>query len=356
MSRDVWRDAVLRRDGVRCVVCGRAGDQVGLSAHHLVERRLWPDGGYYLDNGATVCDDPAEDGGLSCHRRAEGNAITPDDLRAMAGIATVLLPPHLAVDDIYDKWGSPLLRDGTWGMGELFWEEPVQRALADTGMLSLYRQRVKYPRTPKLSYSPNVEPDDLPFDPDEMFAGREVVMLEKMDGESCSIYRDAIHARSMDSGPHPSREWVRALQGRIGHELAPGLRLSGENMQARHSIAYENLPGYFLLFGVWDVQAALSWDEVVEWAGLLDLPTVPVIWRGVWDRSEADAAWAEWRPPYGPTSEGYVLRVTSSFVYRDFARSVAKWVRAGHVQTDQHWMHQEMVENGLSRRTGRRTG
>ena len=26
-----------------------------VDAHHLLERRLWPDGGYHLDNGVSLC-------------------------------------------------------------------------------------------------------------------------------------------------------------------------------------------------------------------------------------------------------------------------------------------------------------
>ena len=41
------------------------------------------------------------------------------------------------------------------------------------------------------------------------------------------------------------------------------------------------------------------------------------------------------------------MRSADGFPYRDFARSVAKWVRPSHVQTDDHWMHGAVVPNGL---------
>lgn len=47
--------------------------------------------------------------------------------------------------------------------------------------------------------------------------------------------------------------------------------------------------------------------------------------------------------------EGYVVRTTSGFAFADFDQHLAKWVRPGHVQTDQHWMHQAVVPNGLRR-------
>lgn len=60
LTRDEFRRAVFARDGYRCAACGaRPSDialVVDLDAHHIMERRLFPDGGYYLDNGATLCD------------------------------------------------------------------------------------------------------------------------------------------------------------------------------------------------------------------------------------------------------------------------------------------------------------
>lgn len=36
-----------------------------------------------------------------------------------------------------------------------------------------------------------------------------VVITEKMDGENTTLYRDGLHARSLDSRHHPSRNWVK---------------------------------------------------------------------------------------------------------------------------------------------------
>ena len=55
LTRDSFRDSVFKRDGYACVICGSSDRP--LDAHHIIERRLWTDGGYYTDNGATLCDD-----------------------------------------------------------------------------------------------------------------------------------------------------------------------------------------------------------------------------------------------------------------------------------------------------------
>lgn len=206
---------------------------------------------------------------------------------------------------------------------------------------------VKYPRTPHLPWSPGASKDDVYLlDPGPVFAGKEVVATEKMDGENTSMYRDHIHARSLDSLHHPSRTWVKSIHGTIAQNIPEGWRVCGENMYAQHSIKYDSLKSYFLVFSVWDdTNTCLSWQDTEEWADLLGLLTVPVLYRGPWDEQAI-------RNLYNPstdvgTKEGYVVRVASSFDYSDFGKSVAKYVRRGHVQTDEHWMLKEVVPNGI---------
>jgi hypothetical protein len=204
--------------------------------------------------------------------------------------------------------------------------------------------RFKYPRTPHLPWSPGATSDDIFAANLSHFEGQEVVVLEKMDGENSSLYHDYFHARSLDGRHHPSRNWVKGLHGQIAHLIPPGWRLCGENLYARHSIAYENLQSFFYLFSLWDERNhCLDWDETLDWAALMDLATPPAFYRGPWDevylRSlEVDTT----------RCEGYVVRTVQGFAYEDFTCHVAKWVREAHVQSDSHWMHLAIVPNRLA--------
>ena len=53
MTRDEFRTEVLTRDNNKCVVCG--AEPTG-GVHHIIERKLFTDGGYYIDNGVALCD------------------------------------------------------------------------------------------------------------------------------------------------------------------------------------------------------------------------------------------------------------------------------------------------------------
>jgi hypothetical protein len=178
------------------------------------------------------------------------------------------------------------------------------------------------------------------------FDGKIVVVTEKLDGENCTIGRTYTHARSLDSLHHPSRAWVKGLQAQIGPDIPEGWRLCGENLFAKHSIGYEDLPSYFMLFSIWNGNnVCLSWDETEDWATLLGVKTVPVLYKGPWDPDKIADIFEKYSK--GKTVEGYVVRMAGSFPFGSFDQNIAKFVRAGHVQTGPHWMQQKMVPNKL---------
>ncbi len=201
--------------------------------------------------------------------------------------------------------------------------------------------RTHYPRTPHLPWSPGAAPDDVRVGDLSGLIGHEVVVTEKLDGENTTLYRDGLHARSLDSAHHPSRAWIKALHGRIADALPVGWRLCGENMFARHSVPYDNLASWFYGFSVWAGQHCLDWDSTVRFCHGLGVPVPPVLWRGVFTPAVPRSLRID------PTrQEGYVVRTVAGFDRADFAARVAKWVRPAHVQTDQHWMLAPVVANG----------
>jgi len=205
----------------------------------------------------------------------------------------------------------------------------------------------KYPRTLHLPWSEGLSHDDIMAADCSHFVGKEVVVTEKIDGECTTMYCDHIHARSIDSKHHPSRTWVKTLHGSIKHEIPEGFRVCGENVYAKHSIEYSNLPSYFLVFGIYTPDnICLSWDDTKEFAALLGLQTVPELYRGLWDESKIKSLWTG-RSVYFGAGEGYVVRVSEAFNYSDHASKAAKFVRKDHVQTDEHWLLQPVVKNAL---------
>ena len=116
-------------------------------AHHIIERRLFPDGGYYLNNGASVCE--------KHHLECEATTISVEQVREVCGITKIIIPPHLYPDQPYDKWGNPLLENGRRLRGELFFDESVQKILKFGGVLDQFDKYVKYPRSYHFSHARN---------------------------------------------------------------------------------------------------------------------------------------------------------------------------------------------------------
>lgn len=351
LGRDGFESAVRGRDGRCCVVCGARDEAQGgtakLVAHHLLNRRLWEDGGDYLENGVTLCD-AAGDSAASCLVKAERTLISCEELRARAGIRFALLPEQLDQDEgeRYDHWGNQVLPTGVRLKGELFGDAECQRALAAAGVLGEFSKYVKYPRTMHLPWSPNLQNNDRRIRSLDAFLGQEVVVSEKRDGENSTFYGDYLHARSIDSKDHPSRAIVRQLHGAFAHEIPAGWRICAENLYAEHSIPYRELTAFFEVFNIWDESnTCLGWDEMLSYAAMIGvgigpgfergLPIVPVLYRGVWDEAALRAL--ETRIDTDQV-EGYVVRRAGRIHYSEWRRKAAKFVRAKHVRTDEHWL------------------
>lgn len=203
----------------------------------------------------------------------------------------------------------------------------------------------KYPRTYHLPWSPGRSSDDkvlkkIPFD------DQEVVVTAKLDGENTTFYSDYIHARSLDYKPQPWRTFVKQIWGNISNDIPNGWRICGENLYAKHSIYYENLPAYFFVFSIWNEDnVCLSWEDTKVFSSCLNLETVPVLYEGVWNEKTVKAFSSH--NPWGNEPEGYVVRLKDSFSYEAFKESCAKYVRADHIQTDKHWMNEIVTPNKL---------
>ena len=113
-------------------------------------------------------------------------------------------------------------------------------------------QKLKYPRTPHLPDSAGVTEDDIIIDTSSVFQNIDVVVTEKMDGENTTLAKDYYHARSLDTSDHPSRSWIKNYWASIRYDIPDGFRICGENLYARHSIPYTNLPSFFLGFSLWE--------------------------------------------------------------------------------------------------------
>lgn len=209
-------------------------------------------------------------------------------------------------------------------------------------------ERYKYPRTVHLSYSKGYTSDDKVLRNEDIFKDMEIVITEKMDGENTTIYNDYYHARSIDSKHQEYHSYLLSnILPKIQYLIPEGVRICGEYLYAEHSIHYDNLRDYFLMFSIWDRDTCLSWENTKEYAKLLGLKLVPELYVGKYNEKVVKEI-AKKVVEHG--GEGIVIRNIKSFRYEDFSKNVAKYVRANHVQTNTHWTQQIIKKNNLDKR------
>jgi len=200
----------------------------------------------------------------------------------------------------------------------------------------------KYARTYHLPWSLGATSDDKISDSVESLIGIDIVITEKLDGSNTGITNRGVYGRShadFSSNPWDKEAWN--LFYRIRNDISDGVFLFGEGMYGIHSIEYTNLDSYFYLFGVRDNNVWIPWEGVEEYS-LLDIPTVPVLFKGsvksVRELQKLTEKLTSEPSALGGQREGIVVRNTDMFHNEDFAQNVIKWVRKDHVQTSNiHW-------------------
>ena len=334
LTRNEFRDRTFARDRNRCVFCG----DPAADAHHILDRKLFPDGGYYLNNGASVCN--------PCHLRCEDTSFTVEQVRERCGVTEPVLPPGFDADCTYDKWGNILTHDGRRIQGPLFEDTGVQTLLKrEVGM---YEHRVKYPRTYHFDWSLSLMNDDRRLETTADLEGHRVIVSEKYDGENTSLYADAMHARSLDSRHHGSRDWVKTFHGSFKHDIPHAWRVCVENTYATHSIKYRRalgnaLPSFAMGLSVWDENnVCMAWDDTLVIFEALGITPVKVLYDGIYDEALLRKMALEQDPNL---VEGYVCRRADAIAYDDFTTHVAKYVRAKHVRSSRFWRTEEIVPN-----------
>lgn len=116
LTREEFKEHVFAKTNGKCCVPGC--DCEAVDAHHIMDRKLWSDGGYYLTNGAALCS--------KHHLDAEQGRITPKQCLDYMNInvTDVRVPDKLReeysksisnfesfyrtlmLDSLIDKWGK----------------------------------------------------------------------------------------------------------------------------------------------------------------------------------------------------------------------------------------------------------
>lgn len=200
----------------------------------------------------------------------------------------------------------------------------------------------KFPRTFHLPFSPEIHADDKTHAEPHLFVGHEVVITEKVDGGNACLHDGLAYARSTGQpATHPTFDYIKAHIARrtVGYG---DLLFYGENLYGIHSIEYTELSDFFFLFAIRHRHGEwVAWDEFIDYCNAFEFSPVPQVYRGVFDslgqlQRYLDTMMSVPSVLGGPR-EGFVIRRTHAIGGDEYSRYAAKYVRAGHVQSDEHW-------------------
>lgn len=211
----------------------------------------------------------------------------------------------------------------------------------------------KYPRTPHLPWSPGGTNDDKRLKSVEHFLNVPTIISEKVDGSNLCLTRDNIFSRSHSGIPkHKSFDMAKAFHNQIKNYISENISIFGEWLYAVHSIEYNNLPSYFLMFGIRNDDSGmfLDWNMTEEIEIRLGINIVPTLFKGIIktekELEEITTELSKQKSNFGEEErEGIVIRLEKEFI--NFDISVAKWVRKNHIKTDDHWINKPIVRNKL---------
>lgn len=221
----------------------------------------------------------------------------------------------------------------------------------------------RFPHTPHLAWLGEGEPrDDKVLSRAEAagFLAEPVVVEEKLDGANLGVSLDlAGNLLLQNRGQYLQRPyhgqfarldaWLQAHADALFDALTPELLVFGEWCAARHSLGYDQLPDWWLVFDIYDRKAGRFWsvERRNDLSSAHGLITVPTLARSRFTLQELVSMVKRCPSSYrhGPL-EGIVVR-TEDDAWTD-AR--AKLVRADFVQNiGEHWRNRALEWNRLAR-------
>ena len=234
LSRTAFKTAVFKRDNHTCKFCS----QPAVDAHHILDRQLWDNGGYYLENGIAVC----EEHHLECER-----TLLP--LNTIYQLLPHTSRPHPATlpNTTLDKWGNPYTPQGYRLRGPMFWTDGVQAILP--------KELVRTQFLPYDTFNPTSPKTHI----DYTFAYTKTYVSNM---QWLNVYTDIV----LDiTGRTPSTtNTLQNTLSQLQNNLPPEWRAVIEQQHPFNLIALFNQEG-----------ALLSQDDTRSWAELLELPTAP---------------------------------------------------------------------------------
>lgn len=220
----------------------------------------------------------------------------------------------------------------------------------------------RFPHTPHIAWlgegSPRGDKELAPTEVNKLLAST-VIVEEKVDGANIGIsIGEDNQLQVQNRGQYLSQpysgqfsrlsSWLGQYRFSLHDQLDSNCIVFGEWCAARHSLDYDGLPDWFLLFDVYDRKAQAFWsvERRDKLAASLGLSTVPKLYQGKTSLPELMRLLNNSKSRYRNGSpEGVIIRKDSA----QWCEGRAKLVRAEFTQTiEEHWLSRKIEWNRLS--------
>ncbi len=181
-----------------------------------------------------------------------------------------------------------------------------------------------------------------------------VVIEEKMDGANVGIIRHkngfSLQKRGslVGQSEHEQFGWFHNWANLQNYEKLMRLPINhivyGELLYAVHTIVYDKLPSYVLIFDVWDGYNFLNYEKRKEFCEKYEFHMVPLINYGSFTKDQIINMMPV-KSLYGDTAEGIVIKR-----YRKGEYLKAKLVKPEFIKTlneSEHWTKYNIRKNKL---------
>jgi ATP-dependent RNA circularization protein (DNA/RNA ligase family) len=225
----------------------------------------------------------------------------------------------------------------------------------------------RFPRTPHLAWLGDAVPRGdklLSVSEARDLLAADVAVEEKLDGANLGISvgtDEKLRAQNRGQYVSPTAlgqfknltRWMDLHEYPLADALGTNLILFGEWCAARHSLHYDNLPDWFLVFDVFDRSVSRFWSTSRRngLACKLGLSVVPTLLHGRTSLQTLKSLLESTLSQFGRGPvEGIVIRKET----RDWLMMRAKLVRAEFVQEiGEHWRQRPIEWNQLHPQTAR---
>ena len=187
---------------------------------------------------------------------------------------------------------------------------------------------------------------------EELLMHGNCAVFEKIDGANTGIYRSKGQTYLQKKGSnvdmsHPQfsffqNEWFFANKEKIDN-LPDNIVVYGELMRCVHTINYDSLPDWFLVFDIFDLKENkfMEWYKVEQICRDVGLHTVPLLYKGKIESKDQLLGMVPRESAFGDIAEGIVVKnyrqqVMGKYVKAEFLKSI---------DTSGFWKNKKIVLN-----------